>query len=138
MKRSPLRRIGRNPTAVLKEKIQAKLREIVIKRDGGCVLREYPETGKCSDVLQAEHLISRSNTLSFADTRNIVCLCSKHHIFWKPQHSKLYWELIEGIIGVKRWEWIKEVEKEVFAHRSHKVDLKLALIYLEQELKQLK
>jgi hypothetical protein len=40
-----LRRKGQSETAKCKDRIQALLREIAIQRDGGCVLRHYPEEG---------------------------------------------------------------------------------------------
>lgn len=138
MRKSSLKLRGTSETSVLKEQIQAILRQIVILRDGGCILRDYPETGKCGPymkkglVLQAEHLNGRSRSISFADSRNLVCLCQRHHIYWKPQNSQRYWEIIEEQIGPKRWDlvqgWIKD-------RLAHKVDLKMAKIFLEQELK---
>lgn len=132
MKRSRLRLVGVSTTAETKKRIQALLREIVIKRDGGCILRVV--LGGCNEVLQAEHLITRSNTATFGDTKNIVCLCSYHHVFWKPQHSKLYWELIEQHVGKTRWSWLKMAEED---KSPHKVDLKLVEIVLQKELSML-
>jgi hypothetical protein len=108
-----------------KLRIQALLRSIVIKRDGGCILRGSPEAGACGGygsksgklILQAEHLNSRSNSISFGDLRNIVCICQRHHLYFKPQHSRLYWELIESLIGPERWEWVKRVEKDKNPYR---------------------
>lgn len=138
MKRSRLRMRGVSDSSVLKEQIQASLRQRVIQRDGGCVLRDYPETGKCGPrrndgelVLQAEHLNSRQHMISFADSRLAVCLCQRHHIYWKPQNSQRYWEIIEEQIGPKRWELFKKVRAD---RMSHKVDLKLAWIALKQEI----
>ncbi len=133
MKRTRLRLVGISTTAESKKEIQSLLREICIKRDQGCVLRDYADTGRCSGPLQAEHLNSRSNTVSFADTRNIVCLCRTHHIFWKPQNSQRYWEIIEEVIGPTRWEYVKKV---IADKKAYKVDLKLAIVALKQELKQ--
>ena len=142
MKKSRLKFRGSSDISLLKEQIQATLRAFVIKRDKGCVLRDYPEAGKCGGldregdlILQAEHLHTRANTSSFADTRNVVCLCKYHHIFWKPQHSDLYWDLMEYIVGPKRWEYLQELKKD---RLSHKTDLKLALVALKQDLKKLK
>lgn len=100
-----LRSFSKSTPARVKREIQAELRIAVSKRDGGCVLRNHAEAGACSGPLQAEHLITRSNSQTFADLRNIVCLCQRHHIFWKPQNSRLYWELIRDIIGEERWRW---------------------------------
>lgn len=136
MKRTALRRVSNSPTAIAKRRIQALLREIVIKRDGGCVIGTYFKTNAaCNTPLQAEHLITRSNSATFGDTRNIVCLCQYHHIFWKPQHSRAYWELIEEIVGPIRWAWLELAE----ADRSpHKVDWVLTELALKNELALLK
>lgn len=137
--RSGLRMRGVSDTSVLKEEIQAILREIVIIRDGGCWLRNFPQAGKCggyrkSDgqlILQYEHLHTRANMASFADPRLGVCICQRHHIFWKPQNSDLYNDLAEEFIGpenTKVWEAVKN------DHSPHKIDLKLELIALKQYL----
>lgn len=147
MKKTPLKRTkglrmrGVSDSSVLKERIQAKLRQVVMRRDGGCMLRHYPETGKCGGytkggmlILQAEHLNSRSHMISFADSRLAICLCSRHHIFWKPQNSARYWEIVEEMIGPKRWELFQKVKAD---RRAYKIDLKMQLIGLEAELKKL-
>ena len=56
--------------------------------------------------------MSRARGVSFGDMRNIVCLCQRHHGYFKEQNDRLYWELTEEIIGPARWEWIKRVERE--------------------------
>lgn len=132
LKRSYMRRLGVGTAAVAKRRIQALLRQIVIARDGGCILRIV--LGNCSGPLQAEHLISRTNSATFGDTRNIICLCQYHHIFWKPQHSRLYWELIEQHVGTVRWNWIKLAESD---HSPHKVDWKITEIVLQKELQEI-
>src|SRR5690349_21322602 len=65
----------------VKRRIQVLLRDIAIAQDGGCVLRFYPEADNCGGyrkdgqlILQAEHLVTRKNSVSYADMRNIVCL----------------------------------------------------------------
>jgi hypothetical protein len=132
LKRTLLAKLGKSSNSVLKREIQALLRQIVIKRDGGCVLNKY--LGNCNQILQAEHLVSRARTNYFGDTRNIVCLCSYHHIFWKPQFSRLYWELIEKHLGPEKWEWYRRAEAD---NKAYKVDLKLVKLALEQEYKTL-
>lgn len=129
LKRTRLRLEGKSDAATLKRDIQAILRQIVIKRDGGCLLRGH---GKCTEILQGEHLITRANNATFADTRNIVCLCTYHHLFFKKQHPLLYWELIEQKIGAHRWAWVKLALHDRF--KPAKVDLKLAKIALTYEL----
>lgn len=146
MKRGKLRLVGHSPTADIKRDIQATLREIVLKRDGGCFLRHYrdritPQYRECGGwrkdgglVLQAEHLHSRSNANSFSDSRLVVCCCQRHHIFYKPQHSAEYNELARKFIGPKRatlWDRVRE------DRTPHKVDLKLELLALKNELRTL-
>lgn len=139
MKRTRLRVAGHSTTKELKDEIQALLRQLAIKIYGTCVLSAYPETGACGSykqngelILQAEHLNSRTHTATFGDMRNIVLLCQRHHIYWKPQNSQRYWELIEKIIGKERWEWYQRAKAD---RRAYKVDLKLIKIALEQDLK---
>jgi len=132
---------GRQTTKELKKDIQALLRQIVIIRDGGCVLRHFPETGACGSytkagnlILQGEHLNSRTHSGTYGDSRNIVCLCQRHHIYWKPQNSERYWQLIEKILPPKQWEWYQRAKQDT---KAYKVDWGLVKIALEQELKTL-
>ncbi len=142
MKRTKLRLVGKSTSTELKKDIQALLREIAILTYKTCVLSKYPETGACGSykangelILQAEHLNSRSHTATFGDMRNIVLLCQRHHIYWKPQNSQKYWELIEKIIGKERWQWYKRATED---RRAYKVDLLLVKIGLEQDLAKLR
>jgi len=139
MKRCRLRIKGISTATELKAEIQDLIRTIAISRDGGCVLRHYSEAGPCGGlrndgklILQAEHLVTRSNSASFGDMRNIVTLCRNHHLFYKPQHSREYWDIIRKHIGEERWDWIKRVEQD---HSPHKVDWKLVRIVLEQQIR---
>lgn len=106
----------------LKKKIQAKLRERAIERDGGCILRLYSEAGKCGGysskglILQAEHLVGRANSASYADMDNIVCVCLNHHFFFKKRHGAIYWELVRKHIGEKRWEKVQAYERDKTPH----------------------
>lgn len=146
-RRTPLRQKGKSDVAKTKDRIQALLRQLAIHRDGGCVLRHYKdEAGNCGGyapksghlILQAEHLITRSNSVSYADMRNIVCLCQHHHGNFKPQHSRLYWELIERHIGPERWAFIKACEAERFkAHRTTLYDWTKIELALSQDLRQI-
>lgn len=138
LRRTKLRVAGHSEASETKREIQSLLRELAIKRDGGCVLRNHPETGLCGGtnkegalILQAEHLISRSNSATFADMRNIICLCVRHHGYYKPQHSRQYWEAVEKVLGEKRWKWLKLSEED---RSPHKRDWKLELLSLKQEL----
>src|SRR5258708_5176717 len=76
-----LRVKGVSTASQLKEEIQALLRAIAIKRDRGCILRMERDCGGeiGQAVLQADHLISRSNSATFADERLVVCLCKSCH-----------------------------------------------------------
>lgn len=139
MKRTRLHVKGTSTTTELKDEIQALVRKIGLLRDGGCVLRHFPEAGECGGyrkdgelILQAEHLATRANSSTFGDMRNIVILCRNHHIFFKPQFGKLYWELIRRHIGEFRWVWLKRVEED---RTPHKVDLKLEILALKSELR---
>lgn len=125
-----LRQIGKDAVPQAKKRIQALLREKAIQRDGGCVLRHYPEAGPCGGyrkdgglILQAEHLVTRVNSISYGDMRNIVCLCRHHHGRFKPQHGRLYWELVERHVGPERWAWIRRVEEEHRNHKTHRMTL---------------
>lgn len=122
--RSVLKEMSDSPTATIKKNIQALLREIGILEEGTCIMRNYPAAGRCGGyrndgqlILQAEHLITRTNSISFGDRRNIVILCKHHHGHWKPQNSRLYWEIIEDYVGPERWNWLKRVEADKRPHR---------------------
>ena len=145
MKRTKLRRIGKSEVSKCKRDIQATLRQIVILRDGDCVLSKFPEAGACGGyrqdggkILQAEHLITRERNITFGDLRNIVCLCLRHHGYWKPQNSRLYWELIEKAIGKKRWAWIKKVEKDRGIYKMGIYEYGKIELVLKSELQSLK
>lgn len=142
--RKPLRKTkirvkGISTTAELKDEIQALLRQLAIKRDKVCILSHYPEAKQCGGytkngdlILQAEHLNSRSHASTFGDMRNIVLLCKYHHIYWKPQNSSLYWELVKKHIGEEKYTWYIRARDD---HRAYKVDLKLTKLALEQDLR---
>lgn len=148
LRRTPLRKKGRNSTALIKEMIQSTLREIVILRDGGCIFRHYkndvnPQYRECGSrptkdghlILQAEHLHTRANASSFSDTRLVICICQRHHIFYKPQHSDEYYKIVKKHIGPVRAKLLEAVQND---RTAHKVDLALALVVLKQELNKLK
>ena len=138
LKRTKLKIAGHSTTKELKDEIQSLIREIALKRDKHCVLKDkgagncgcYKTNGEL--ILQAEHLNSRTHTATFGDMRNIVLLCKYHHIFWKPKNSARYWELIKEIIGEERYAWYQKVRED---RTAHKIDLKLVLLDLKQQLK---
>lgn len=125
LRRATLQKKSKSEVTQCKDRIQALLRQIVMKRDGGCVLRHFLDRMPsrfvtCNDVLQAEHLNTRSHSVSYGDTRNVVCLCSKHHIQFKPQHSQLYWEMIEEHLKGEKWDWYKRARDD---HRTYRFTL---------------
>lgn len=144
MKRSFLKRKGTSETAKLKDEIQAVVREIVILRDGGCILRPYRHCGGdlgSGAVIQADHLISRSNSATYADSRLVVCVCRPCHA-WKSLGSNLrkneYDDLVKKILLPERVRLWERCEKESWRPSPKgKYDWKLSLIALNQELKKL-
>jgi len=74
----------------IKRNIQALLRDTVIDRDGGCILRNMRLCGcdiGCA-ALQADHLITRANSATYADPRLVVCVCRPCHA-WKSLGGNL-------------------------------------------------
>lgn len=147
MKKSPLRKKSKSPTALLKDDIQEYLRLIVTIRDGGCILRNLRHKGEgeaqvinhkvISDrVIQAEHLISRSNSQTFADPRLVVCICKNCH-GWKTYFPKQYDALVKPLLSKERQQLWERCEQERSMHKTHKVDLKLELLALKQLYQQL-
>jgi ubiquinone/menaquinone biosynthesis C-methylase UbiE len=57
-------------------------------------------------ILQDDHLITRANAATYADTRLIVCLCKGHH-GWKKWHEREYIALVRTLLSherVKLWD----------------------------------
>lgn len=134
LKRTPLRKNSKSETAKTKVRIQALVREIVILRDKGCILRfKRPcggEVGKA--VLQADHLITRSNSATYGDTRLIVCLCRPCHGGYKQWNKPEYDALVRTILSKERvalW-YLAQAD----SHRPQKMDWKLVELSLKQEL----
>ena len=97
-----MRKQAKNESAVLKREIQRLVREIVIKRDGTCILRHLRH---CTDpVIQADHLISRANSATYADIRLIVALCRSCHGGYKKWHKEQYDALVKSILPRERVE----------------------------------
>lgn len=145
LRRSALRKVSKDDVSQCKARLQSILREIVILRDGGCVLRHYPEAGVCGGyrkdgelILQGEHLNTRSRNVSYAEPRNLVCLCQHHHIHFKPQYSQLYWELIERHIGKERWDFYKRMRDDQRTYHMTLWDWQKEELMLTQELQILK
>jgi hypothetical protein len=119
---SRLRTTAKTGSAQAKKKIQALLRTLTIRNDGGCFLRLYPEAGACGGygprsgklVLQADHINSRGFNVSYGDMRNILCICSGHHGGFKTRNPGLYMVLARKYIlsqpgGKVRWEYVERV-----------------------------
>ena len=150
MRRTKLNVVGTSDTAVVKRDIQYLLREIVIARDQGCILRDlhYDGIPECNGyanngqlILQADHLVTRSNSATFADTRLIVCVCKGHHA-WKSLGSnarkKEYDELVRTLISPERVKLWDDCERDSWRpHRTTVYDLKLQLAALKQEWRQM-
>lgn len=147
MKRTKLRVKGISTPAQLKNDIQALVREIVIIRDGGCIFRNeswHNCNGFAKDghlILQADHLVSRSNAGTFSDTRLIVCVCKGAH-GWKSVGNNLrkkeYDERVRAILSPERVELWDRAEAENHAHKTHKMDWAMEKLALERELAKLK
>lgn len=140
MKRSRLRLAGKSTVSEMKRTIQFLAREIVIKRDGGCILRKYRH---CNDhVLQADHLITRSNSATYADTRLIVCVCRSCHA-WKSLGGNLrkgqYDALVKTILPKERVELWERAEQDSWRPtpmRSN--DWLLSIVALNKEIHDLR
>jgi hypothetical protein len=135
---------GISETATIKDEIQNTIRDIVIARDGGCILRNYLGhscNGFAKDghlILQADHLITRANSATYADTRLIVCVCKGAH-GWKKWHQKEYDALVATLISPERVAVWKRAEEDSWRPtRKYTADWQLALIVLRQELAALK
>lgn len=135
-----MRRRHPSETNDLKDEIQYTLREIVILRDKKCILygkRCYNKIGDEGIVWQAEHLIERSNSATYADTRLVVLVCKNCHgwkHFKKSNHDQ-YDEWVRESLSPERvahWDRCK-----ILKWTSSKVDWKLELLVLKQELAKL-
>jgi hypothetical protein len=141
LKRTRLRLKGVSETSEIKQEIQDTVRDIVILRDGGCVFRDSPHAPACNGyradgelVLQADHLITRANSATYADTRLIVCVCKGHH-GWKNWHQKEYEALVRTLISPERVALWKRCEEDSWRPvRTGIYDWKLSLIALKREL----
>ena len=138
MRRTKIRVAGVSDTAEQKKEIQRLVREIVIKRDGGCILRFKRGCGGelGQTTIQADHLISRANSATYADTRLIVCVCLACH-GWKHWHEKEYDALVKTIIPKENLNLWERCEAERHAHKTKKMDWGLEILALQKELSML-
>lgn len=131
---------GSSDIATTKDSIQALLRAIVILRDKGCILRNVRHCNGIEGqaVLQADHLITRANSATFADHRLVVCVCRSCH-GWKSLGSNLrkaqYDELVKTIIEPERVALWEACEKDSWRpHRTSSMDWRLQEAYLKTKL----
>lgn len=135
-RRTPLAAHGKSDTALLKEEIQALLRQIVIHRDGGCILRKHRFCGGevGTAVLQADHLITRANSATYADHRLVVCLCRPCH-GWKHWHKEEYDALVKSILEPERVALWEACERDSWKpHRMTTYDWAKEATYLRSKL----
>lgn len=147
MRRTRIKVVGDNDTATLKQEIQALVRLICCYRDGGCVLRNLRKCGGEAEVtnyqgntvivghniIQADHLITRSNSATFADTRLIVCLCKNCHA-WKKYNDKAYEKLVRTQLSNERKNLWDKAEEYRQAHKTYKPDWRAEILNLKKEL----
>ena len=150
LKKTKLNVVGHSTVAQQKEEIQRLVRLIVTARDGGCILRNLRcgleasvdfenEKVISEDVIQADHLVTRANSASYADTRLIVCLCRRCHA-WKKWNEKAYDQLVKTVISKDRVElWDKcQDDRNKGTYRMTSYDWKLEIVNLNSELREYK
>ena len=144
MKRTPLAALGKNETSIVKREIQDVLREIVIKRDGGCFFRNFSGhicSGFAIDghlILQADHLITRGNAGTYADSRLVVCACKGIH-GWKSVganvNKKQYDEMVRTLLPPERVKLWDDCERDSWKpNRGPAYNWPVTLAALKQEL----
>lgn len=89
-------------------------------------------------ILQADHLMTRSNAATYAGTRLIACVCKAHHD-WKSLGGnmcrKQYDTIVRKIIGLARAALWDRCEQESWRpKRTSVLDWKRQVIDLEAEL----
>ncbi len=141
MKRTKIRLVGHSTVSDLKKEIQSLVREIVMIRDGGCILRFVRNCGGeiRQAVMQADHLISRANSATFADTRLIVCLCRPCHGGFKQWHKEQYDALVKSILPketVALWDKCQQDSWRVSKKGAY--DWNIEIVALKQELARIK
>lgn len=136
-----LARRNLSETNLVKDEIQAFLREIVMRRDGGCILRTIrgcgAVLGDSGVVFQADHLIERSNSATYADSRLVVCVCKGCHgwkHFKKSNHDE-YDAMVRSLLPKERVElWDRCRATQWKPTRMFTSDWKKELAVLKQEL----
>lgn len=136
MRKTRLNIRGKGEASVTKDEIQKALRKLVIARDGGCILRSVRRCGGeiGEAVLQADHLITRANSATYADARLVVCVCRPCHGGFKKWHKEQYDALVKTLLPEDRVKLWDACEKDSWRPvRTTAMDWKLALIILEKE-----
>ena len=114
-------------------------------------MRFYPEAGACGGytnagefIFQAEHLITRSNSVSFADMRNIVYLCWHYHGHFRLERSPECKDAHRATHRPRathcpeRSAWAQRVLGDRSPYRFHLADWKAIQVALTAELADLK
>lgn len=141
LKRTRIRIKGKSTASELKREIQSLLRSVAILRDGGCVFRNFPQSGNCGGrnkkgelTLQGDHLHSRVHAVSFGDSRLCICVCPRHHLFYKRQYPAEYEKIARKVIGKERTKLLDRVRED---WRPYKMDWVLVKLGLEKEIRNL-
>lgn len=152
LRRTPIRKVslkpkkriaGQETVKELKAEIQALLRQICIKRDKKCILfgiRCAHEYGMEGVVFQAEHLIERSNSATYADHRLVVLVCKNCH-GWKhfrKSNEQQYDLWVKSRLSPERVKLWERCEAQSWqAKRTGAYDWKLEILALKKELSSL-
>lgn len=142
LRRTRLRVAGHSSASDDKREIQRLLREIVLLRDGKCILwgiRCGHEVGMEGMVWQAEHLIERSNSATYGDSRLVVLVersCHGWKHFTKSNHDQ-YDEWARSRIPKDRVDLWDRCRKDSWRPKPGS-DWKLTIAALKQELGHLK
>jgi hypothetical protein len=143
-RKTPIAAHGSSDTATLKDAIQAELRRIVLARDGGCILRDSYDVPPCGGyakdghlILQADHLVTRANSATFAEPRLVVAVCKAHH-GWKSvgsnRNKAQYDALVRSILPPERVKLWDSCEKNSWRpKRTSASDWALELAYLKTQ-----
>lgn len=106
---------SKDTSANTKKRIQQLLRQIVIARDGGCLLAGSdnlecgPYRTDGAVILQADHLVTRRNSATYADPRLVVCLCQRHHAKKSPPAPNHQINEVNQIIAERLEPWRVEL-----------------------------
>lgn len=136
--------VAKKDNSNVKDRIQDLVREIVILRDDTCVLYGVADVPSCNGhakdghlILQADHLITRSNSATYSDTRLIVCICKGHH-GWKKWNEERYNEVMRSVLPTARVSlWLQCQDARYRSVRMRASDWLNEEAALKQELRQL-